>query len=26
VLYFVYGYTHSTLRRGTGPIVPARRA
>jgi APA family basic amino acid/polyamine antiporter len=26
VLYFAYGYTHSTLRRGTGPIVPARRA
>jgi APA family basic amino acid/polyamine antiporter len=25
-LYFAYGYTHSTLRRGTGPIVPARRA
>jgi APA family basic amino acid/polyamine antiporter len=26
VLYFAYGYAHSTLRRGTGPIVPARRA
>ena len=24
VLYFVYGYSHSTLRRGTGPVVPAR--
>jgi APA family basic amino acid/polyamine antiporter len=22
VLYFVYGYRHSTLRRGTGPVVP----
>ncbi|HEV8446323.1 MAG TPA: amino acid permease [Gemmatimonadaceae bacterium] len=26
VLYFAYGYAHSTLRRGTGPVVPARRA
>ena len=26
VLYFVYGYSHSTLRRGTGPVVPARHA
>ncbi len=26
VLYFAYGYTHSTLRRGIGPVVPARRA
>jgi basic amino acid/polyamine antiporter, APA family len=26
VLYFLYGYSHSTLRRGTGPVVPARRA
>src|SRR5438034_101236 len=22
VLYFVYGYRHSTLRRGTGPVTP----
>jgi basic amino acid/polyamine antiporter, APA family len=22
ILYFVYGYRHSTLRRGTGPVVP----
>jgi APA family basic amino acid/polyamine antiporter len=26
VLYFAYGYSHSTLRRGTGPVVPARHA
>ncbi len=26
VLYFAYGYAHSTLRRGTGPVVPSRHA